>query len=340
MATNNSINSSHPFATADIAASAVTYAKIQNMSASTLLGNPTGGSAAPEEITLGTNLSFAGTVLNASGGTVSPLTTKGDLWGYDSTNNRIPVGSNTQNIYADSSQSLGVAYDFYRNQKSNTVCYFNDFTQSTGADGLGTPLINASGTGAGNTNTTTTQGSNGNRLGVNLMSVGTTNTGNIYCVFTSTNSSAGNYWYPSYGQMIYEINMQITQLSNGSDRFNLYLGFTDAHVDASVANGIYFHYEDDLNSGKWQLIGNTASTPTTTNSTSTVDTSWHRYKIVVNAAATLATFYIDDTSVGTVATLPTTNLAPIMLFTKTVGTTACTVSVDWTFCRKDFTTPR
>lgn len=43
----------------------VTYAKMQNETASTLLGNPTGLSASPSEITLGTGLSFTGTVLNA-----------------------------------------------------------------------------------------------------------------------------------------------------------------------------------------------------------------------------------------------------------------------------------
>ena len=45
---------------------AVTYAKMQNASASVLLGNPTLSPAAPSEITLGTGLSFAGTVLNAT----------------------------------------------------------------------------------------------------------------------------------------------------------------------------------------------------------------------------------------------------------------------------------
>jgi len=56
-----------------IASSAVSYAKIQNESGSTLLGNPTGSAAAPSEITLGTNLSFAGSVLNAaSGGAANP----------------------------------------------------------------------------------------------------------------------------------------------------------------------------------------------------------------------------------------------------------------------------
>lgn len=58
-----------------IASSAVTYSKIQNGTASTLLGNPTGSAAAPSEITLGTNLSFSGSVLNATSGGSAPAAT-------------------------------------------------------------------------------------------------------------------------------------------------------------------------------------------------------------------------------------------------------------------------
>jgi hypothetical protein len=50
-------------ATANIAASAVTYAKIQNVTAARLLGNPTGGAAAPSEISLGATLAFSGSAL-------------------------------------------------------------------------------------------------------------------------------------------------------------------------------------------------------------------------------------------------------------------------------------
>src|SRR5208337_3514630 len=52
----------------------VTYAKMQNTSAgSVLLGNPTGSAAAPSEITLGANLSFSGTTLvAATGGAANP----------------------------------------------------------------------------------------------------------------------------------------------------------------------------------------------------------------------------------------------------------------------------
>ncbi len=54
-------------ATGDIASGAVTYAKIQNVAASSLLGNPTGSPAAPSEITLGTGLGFSSTTLTNTG---------------------------------------------------------------------------------------------------------------------------------------------------------------------------------------------------------------------------------------------------------------------------------
>jgi hypothetical protein len=83
--------SANAVATTNITNANVTYAKIQNVTASRLLGNPTGSAAAPLEISLGTNLSFTGTVLNTATGiprlTVSDIApgspTDGDLW-FDS----------------------------------------------------------------------------------------------------------------------------------------------------------------------------------------------------------------------------------------------------------------
>ena len=57
-----------------IGAGKVTYAKMQNVTAARMLGNPTGAAAAPSEISLGTGLSFTGSVLNATGGTVTAVT--------------------------------------------------------------------------------------------------------------------------------------------------------------------------------------------------------------------------------------------------------------------------
>ena len=44
------------------------------------------------------------------GGLSSPLTTKGDVWGYSTTNARIPVGANGTVLTADSAESLGVKW--------------------------------------------------------------------------------------------------------------------------------------------------------------------------------------------------------------------------------------
>lgn len=50
-------------AAAQIPSATISYAKIQNVTAARLLGNPTGGAAAPSEISLGATLAFSGTAL-------------------------------------------------------------------------------------------------------------------------------------------------------------------------------------------------------------------------------------------------------------------------------------
>lgn len=45
-----------------------------------------------------------------SRGSTSPLTTKGDLWGYSTVNARVAVGSDTQVLTADSTQALGIKW--------------------------------------------------------------------------------------------------------------------------------------------------------------------------------------------------------------------------------------
>jgi hypothetical protein len=90
----------------------VTYAKMQNTAAAAvLLGNPTGFGAALREITLGTNLSFSGTVLNAAGGTggITSITFNSPLTGGTITTSgavglgNVPVGNLNSGTGASSS---------------------------------------------------------------------------------------------------------------------------------------------------------------------------------------------------------------------------------------------
>ena len=57
--------------TSSVSASAITYSKIQNVAASKMLGNPTGGSTAVSEIGLGTGLAFSGTDVIVSANTTN-----------------------------------------------------------------------------------------------------------------------------------------------------------------------------------------------------------------------------------------------------------------------------
>ena len=60
-----------------------------------------------ETITIGsTSLTFA----QFGAGGSSPLTTKGDLFGYDTVNARIPIGANGTKLVADSAQGLGLKW--------------------------------------------------------------------------------------------------------------------------------------------------------------------------------------------------------------------------------------
>lgn len=69
------------------------------------------------------------------GGTASPLTTKGDVWGYSTVNARVPVGSNDQVLTADSAQTLGVKW-------ATPVPGWGDYTlQDFDGDGGATPTV-------------------------------------------------------------------------------------------------------------------------------------------------------------------------------------------------------
>ena len=80
-----------------------------------------GGLLLPAVLPLGSSSAFGavkvdGTSITASGGVISatpaasPLTTKGDLFGFSTVNARIPIGTNNQVLTADSSQTLGLKW--------------------------------------------------------------------------------------------------------------------------------------------------------------------------------------------------------------------------------------
>jgi hypothetical protein len=98
-----------------------------SMNTNKLVGRSTIGTGIMEEITVGTGLSLSAGTLTASG--ASPLTTKGDLYTYDTTNARLPIGLDTQILLADSSTTTGLKWG--TNTAATPLGYYGAFEDNT-----------------------------------------------------------------------------------------------------------------------------------------------------------------------------------------------------------------
>jgi len=186
-----------------------------SMTANKLIGRYSSGVGVMEEITLGTGLSFSGGTLNASG--ASPLTTKGDLYTFNSTNTRLPIGLDTQVLIADSSTTTGLKWGsntaatptgYYlaisdstiqtnptantpRAVKFNTTDLANGFSLQT-ETAVFTGTINNGGAGAGIILTVTGVTSGTLKVGM-VLTGGSITAGTFISAFTSGTGGIGTY---------------------------------------------------------------------------------------------------------------------------------------------------
>lgn len=151
-------------------------------------------------------------------------------------------------------------------------------------------------------------------------------------------------WIFSGGEAIFETVINITTLSDGTETYTLRLGWVDSGT-ADGADGVFFRYTHSVNSGNWQLVARNNSVETATNSSTAVTAgAWQRLTIVVNAAGTSAEFFVNGVSIGTAASnIPVGAGRVTALYinlTKSAGTTARTVFVDYVYAKKSYSTPR
>ena len=242
---------------------------------------------------------------------------------------------------ADNSSTAGVwvstggTRDNYQDFK-RAVCLQDDFVggSATGTQSVGWTTA-TSGTGAGLALGTLASASN---FGVVSLGTGTTATGRAALTSNSQMLFFGG------GIVTFEAYVRIPTLSVlASNAFRVFIGFGDT-ATADQVDGVYFSYTDNQVSGNWALNTATASTRTQTDSGVAATTGYVNLRIVVNAAGTLATFYIANSLVGTISTnIPTAvaNATGLIFFIlKSVGTTARSLEVDYMTCTFTPTTAR
>jgi hypothetical protein len=180
----------------------------------------------------------------------------------------------------------------------------------------------------------------GNHPGIATLGTGSTNTGQVRLGFAATGSSA---ILLGFGEWKFECVIMIPVLSDGTERFAICNGFIDGVVPA---DGVSFRYIDNENSGRWQ-----AATRSNNATINTIDTGitvnanqWYRQTIIINAAGTLATFFIDGVQVASTSTsIPTgtgRQLGVATSIAKTLGSTTRLYNVDLMDIVCKLTTPR
>ncbi len=131
---------------------------------------------------------------------------------------------------------------------------------------------------------------------------------------------------------------KLVQLSSAGDNFTINLGIgigaavSGASAGQAITDGMFFSYNHAVNGGSWTITNRDTSVDTTANTNNLADTDWHRFDVVVNAAATSVAYYIDGVQVtnSPIATnIPTsTDLGAIAQSVKTSHTTTTDFYVD------------
>jgi hypothetical protein len=286
----------------------------------------TGGSTGLVCTGSSSTMTVGGTLVASNGGTGQSSYTTGDML-YASASNalsKLALGTINQTIRSNASTPVWLGQNAF-------IEVYDDFFWNN----AGRWTNSGSGTGAGvstSQNTNVTSSNNG----VWAINTGTTTTG------TARIQSYENSIITGGGQIFYEALVRLSALSDGTDTYTAYIGFSSNTSGGDATNGIYFRYTNGTNSGNWQGVCRSASSESVTNTSSAVTASaWMKVGFTVNAANTLVTFYVNGSSVGTVnSNIPTTFTGLNMYITKSAGTTSRTMYVDYLHYVNILTTPR
>lgn len=271
-----------------------------------------------------------------AGGSESPLTTKGDIYVYDTADSRLAIGSDDNILLADSNASTGLSWKAHRPYlRYRGSSYDYDFITGSIAE---YQTQNAAANG-GSVSWDTTTFTDGTACGVQKLDTSTATNGNAR-TYPQTISSAT---YLNNGEYFFEARLRMPNLSDATDTFQIAAGLVDANNVISPSNGILLRYTHGTHSGNWELYTALSASSTSTDSSSAVAANtWYRVGFIVNATCTSVTFYVNGTSVGTVSTnLPTAvKLFPAVLIFKTAGTTSRVLFCDYIATQKDFSSSR
>jgi hypothetical protein len=144
------------------------------------------------------------------------------------------------------------------------------------------------------------------------------------------------------GEVSINWNFKINTLSDNTNRYILRLGLGDT-FNADQSNGVYFQYSHNLFSANWARKTASGGVVSFASTGIAATTGWHNLKVIVNADATLASYFIDEVPAGTLdVNIPTGSpITPFVDMTFTSGSGVLdTLFVDLMYLSQELTSPR
>jgi hypothetical protein len=235
---------------------------------------------------------------------------------------------------------------FYQ-QSLRGVRYFTDFDSSSSYDNF-VSLVSgvAAATGRLNNNV---PNQTANQIGIAQYQTGTATTG--YAMHITDSSANAQQFQFGGGNWMYESYIEVSTLSDATDRFRFVSGFGNVATSGVETIGAFFTYDEGgtqngtIASPNWQCVTVNNLVRTLTTTSIPVTTNWVKLRIIVNADATEVKFYIDGTLVATHTTnIPTFALGRRFkvkqMIAKSLGTGNRFVYCDYIFYENNLTTLR
>jgi len=290
----------------------------------------------------GTTITATGGVISAVGGS-SPLTTKGDLFGHSTVDARIPVGTDGQSLFADSTQTLGAIWANtamplrYGYHEADDLIYWFP-ASGTSVNWIGGHTVVNTANGGGASAGVIVAG----HIGVIPMTTGASSNGAVKAgmAFSDTSGTVTGSLALGSGTLEVIIIFQMpSALSTGTDRYQITAGIQSSAATSAGNDAVVFIYNDSINATSNLRASVGGVNQTVQNGTTTMLASnWYRVRLVFNVAGTSCTLFMRNitTNAAEVSECTYTGSFPastvgmgvVFQLIKQVGTTSITSNLD------------
>lgn len=268
------------------------------------------------------------------GASTTPLTTKGDLFAYSSSDGRFPVGADGTRLVANSGSTFGLQYERMATDPRYESWSQHDMngttTASTTGGTVGQTLYHNVGSSAPAPSDIYVAG----RIGVKRLDTGTNAAGICRLAWIGGTAAAGNgsTFTPGGGNTVRVIFvMRVpTNPASGQD-FQVIAAARDLYASAST-DQVFVDHSFGLNSGNFRIVTAKAGASTTTNTSTAPPTAntWYELAIEFDTSASSVTVYLNGSAINAAVSsnVPIVSLHPTVMAFKVSGTTARQVDVD------------